>query len=142
MRCDSCGREGVSYLVSLDARHGYTRLCADCLAKLGDEAESVASRCPRCGLDAESFRSQGRLGCPACVGSLRRELIAQWRRGGRAASYAGKVPGSGPRAPSPEAETLRAELAAAVAAEDFERAAALRDLLRSGLGCPDPEAGS
>lgn len=142
MRCESCGREGVSYLVSFDARHGYTRLCAGCLAKLGDEAESVACRCPRCGVDAESLRRQGRLGCPACVGSLRRELVAQWRRGGRASFYAGKVPGSGPRAPSAEAGALRDELASAVAAEDFERAAALRDLLRSGPGCPDGEVGS
>lgn len=142
MRCESCGREGVSYLVSLDARHGYTRLCPECLAKLGDEAEPGAARCPRCGLDAESLRRHGRLGCPACVGALRRELVAQWRRGGRAVPYAGKVPGSLPREPAPEARTLRAELAAAVAAEDFERAAALRDALRSGLGCPDGEAGS
>ncbi len=80
--------------------------------------------CPVCGLLYAAFRASGRLGCPADYDNFRPALLPLLDRLHRGASHAGKRPRSA------EVHQLRDRLAAAVAAEDYETAAGLRDLLR------------
>jgi len=83
-------------------------------------------------MPVSELSSAGRLGCARCVPSFRKELSMLWRRAGRPARYAGKVPSG--RSGTDALAGLRRELSAALEAEDFERAAAVRDELRTKGG--------
>lgn len=94
--------------------------------------------CPTCGIKYMEFRADGRLGCPADYEVFRAGLVPILQRIHRATRHVGKVPrrvaGPSPDAdragPSAELLDLRQQLRRAVEAEDYERAAALRDLIR------------
>ena len=93
-------------------------------------------RCPRCGAGVADLREAGRLGCAECWQVFAAPLTDLVRRLHGATRHLGEryvPPGVAEEegAPSAEAERLREELRAAVAAEDFERAARLRDELRT-----------
>lgn len=104
------------------------------LAQMGAEAPGAdkAETCGFCGLGHGDFKKTGRLGCPECYGSFEAKLRTLLRRIHGSDQHAGKVylpPGPG----ADEAGRLRAlrgRLARAVAAEDFEHAAVLRDAIR------------
>ena len=84
--------------------------------------------CPDCGRTYAEFRAEGRAGCPTDYDTFRKPLLPLLERIHRQTEYAGKVPRCGPRRDG--TATLHAELRDAVAAEDYERAAALRDAIR------------
>jgi len=97
---------------------------------------SEGLRCPRCGAGLADFRETGRLGCGECWEVFAAPLTDLVRRLHGATKHLGEryaapgveaAPGA---APSPAEERLREELRDAVAAEDFERAAKLRDQLK------------
>ena len=85
--------------------------------------------CPACGLRLNEFQDSGLLGCPRCYTHFRSHLVPMMRRFHRASTHLGKAPRArGPRAALRlEIGQLRSALEAAVAAEDFEEAARLRD---------------
>lgn len=82
----------------------------------------VLTHCPACGFPLETYRKTGRLGCPDCYTVFARELEPQ-------VSLADD--GSAPAAPADDRRELEAQLRAAIAREDYETAAALRDRLRT-----------
>lgn len=122
--------------MSVEGSSGSLRLCKACAAASGYEVLPDASAesgkvCPACGQGVSALASGGRLGCVACVAAFRRELALLWRRSGRPARYIGKVPRG---LATGSLATLREELLAALADEDFERAAVLRDAIRERGG--------
>jgi protein arginine kinase activator len=110
---------------------------SDFLAQMGDPAEhSPASEvsCSFCGLTFAQFRETGRLGCPHCYASFENHLRGLLRRIHGGTQHVGKVylpsdPTASERAK--RLEGLRRRLQRAVESEDFERAAEIRDLIRS-----------
>lgn len=76
--------------------------------------------CPACGFPLETYRKTGRLGCPDCYTVFARELDTE--------------PGNAEDAEEQDAaentEALQQQLADAVAREDYETAAALRDRIK------------
>lgn len=138
-------------------------LCAQCAAERGIEAPLPASKsplgtflaamsktgasgpvellkCPGCGATLEDFREVGRLGCPECYvtfGGKLRDLLRRLHGsmhhvGEHYAAPSANLAGEPVRPPALDA--LRDQLRAAVAAENFELAAELRDRLRSVEG--------
>ena len=94
-------------------------------------ADAAALTCPTCGLQYGEFRAEGRLGCPDDYDAFRAILEPLLLRIHRAAGHAGKAPRAARRTDrAAELLGLRAALAAAAAAEDYEEAARLRDLVR------------
>lgn len=96
--------------------------------------ESVDEKCSFCGLTFKRFRTLGRLGCPHCYVAFEGHLRGLLGRIHNSTQHVGKVY----LPPDPTAsqlerrlEGLRGQLQRAVAAEDFERAAALRDEIRT-----------
>lgn len=93
--------------------------------------------CGGCGLRYAQFRETGRLGCAACYKSFEPQLTELMERihgaarhSGRA--YAGCTTGKAAKAArAKRAGELKAAVRAAVAKEDFELAARLRDALRA-----------
>jgi protein arginine kinase activator len=112
----------------------------DLLAQIGkdptpDAADpSIAQQCSFCGLTFKDFRETGRLGCPHCYETYMPHLQRLLRRVHGGTQHVGKVY----LPPDPSAselerrlEALRRKLNRAVESEDFERAAELRDEIRS-----------
>ena len=114
---------------------------SDFLASMGKGAaaalpsERPAGTCDFCGASLDDFRETGRLGCPHCYHSFETHLRTLLRRIHGASRHVGEVYLAGddtPRTtdPSRQAAHLREQLERAVAAENFELAAELRDRLR------------
>lgn len=90
--------------------------------------------CPSCDLSFNEFRRKGTLGCPDCYeafGKLLASLIERSQNG--ATHHAGKAPKRAGSSIDRQLmmQKLLKELDSAVAAEQYERAAELRDQLRS-----------
>ena len=99
-------------------------------ADVGDMDES----CSFCGLTFAGFREGGRLGCPHCYATFDPYLKGLLRRIHGGVQHVGKVylppdPTSSER--EKRLEGLRRKLQRAIKSEDFERAAHLRDQIRT-----------
>jgi len=93
---------------------------------VGEKAHQAC--CSRCGMTLERFREEGRLGCSNCYKDLKNELMPILR------SVQGKLQHAGaqPKAPKKAGELLdlKKQLEEAIQAEEYERAAKLRDMIR------------
>ena len=88
--------------------------------------------CPACSTSYASFRGSGRLGCPRCYVAFRRLLLPFLGRFHRQVTHLGKFPVQAAGSASRLGEITRTRIALekAVAAEDFEEAARLRERIR------------
>ena len=160
MVCDNCGStDAVVHLTQIVNNQMSTyRLCEKCAAEKGlestpepanfpltdflaqmgkdsvAEADPAGVQCPFCGLTFSDFRETGRLGCPQCYETYAPQLQRLLRRVHGSTQHVGKVY----LPPDPSAsdlerrlEGLRRKLNRAIEAEDFERAAELRDQIRA-----------
>jgi len=127
--CESCAKgRGIS------AGKGSLELSIDDL--IGDSLESppgpgAGAFCPSCGLDVATLRREGRLGCAGCADAFFDEIskAVGRRTAGRPRELAIEKGLAASIFPDPEPARLRSELEAAVASEDYEKAARLRDEL-------------
>ena len=97
--------------------------------------EDDPRECPGCGMTGNELRRQPRFGCASCYETFNESLDPLLRRIHGAVRHRGRLPG-GKVARPVDAESLRGELAIAIANEDFEAAAKIRDRLRRA----DPDA--
>jgi protein arginine kinase activator len=113
---------------------------ADFLANMGGAAPKGGGEpdgdlsCPFCGLSASAFKELGRLGCPQCYSTFEVSLRGLLRRIHGGTQHVGKVylpPDPSATEVEKRLEGLRKKLQRAVDAEDFERAAQLRDQIRT-----------
>lgn len=91
------------------------------------------NRCPNCGLTFADFRRLGHLGCDQCYDTFDMELENLIRRIHGSTTHTGKVPMNrrhGTAYKQRELERLREALQEAVAKEEYEKAADLRDQIR------------
>lgn len=88
--------------------------------------------CPVCNITFLEFRNSGRLGCPYDYEVFRDELMPLLENIHDETRHAGKVPHRAPRNSQQQTTKiqLRNDLKRAIAAEDYETAARLRDQLR------------
>ena len=111
---------------------------AESLPKREEAKPEEALSCESCGLTFEEFARQGRFGCGECYKAFRQRLEMIMRKIHGASLHRGRAPisevvpveGDG-AIPVKEEERLEAELKKAVEAEDFERAAEIRDKLKT-----------
>ena len=115
-------------------------LLADFLSNLGSGqsqtigAPSEELTCPFCGLSTAEFKEVGRLGCPQCYPTFEAYLRGLLRRIHGGIQHVGKVylpPDPSVSEREKRLSVLRSKLARAVDTEDFERAAELRDQIRT-----------
>jgi len=90
--------------------------------------ELARSTCPDCGLKFMEFRARGRLGCPNDYRVFAKGLLPLLGHAHGATRHVGKAPR--PRADAGDRLRIRTRLRDAIAREDYEEAARLRDLLR------------
>lgn len=95
-------------------------------AEEGLVPSNAVTRCPLCRMRLSTFRKTGRLGCPACYTAWCDVLEPMLIGMHHSDAYKGTIPTS----QGTNTEPLKQALAAAVAREDYEEAARLRDQIR------------
>ncbi len=93
-------------------------------------------RCEKCGCSFNDILRYGKAGCSQCYEKFYDRLIPSIRRIHGQASHTGKIGSGAVKREKTESahekiEKLRAEMNKAVSAEDFERAAQLRDEIKA-----------
>lgn len=139
--CDDCARKkelipepGSGVPLNLEA------LISLIMAQPAVETDPGSLICPSCGLKYAVFRAQGRLGCPDDYEAFRPALVPLLERIHRSVEHQGKSPWHASRRESriAELDQLRTELAAAIAAEQYEEAARIRDRIRQKETADEP----
>jgi protein arginine kinase activator len=163
MKCDSCNKTATVHLTEIKNGKKFEKhLCEQCaaqhehlpvkahtpinelltnfvMAHSGLQKEMGAA-CEHCGITWAEFRQSGLLGCEHDYTHFEKDLTPLLQRAHEGATHhLGKVPArrgaSGVPAKRPvDLSRLRKELARAVEAEDYERAAKLRDQIRTAGG--------
>lgn len=156
MLCDDCGKNQatVRLVAVIDGNKTERHLCPACMQKhkLQMRAEGVQSMlsaiwsgvnrtivkhpglaCPCCGLAYDEFVKTSRLGCAQCYEAFRAQLRPMLVRLHGRGQHAGRVPerADDSHKAGSRMEQLRREMDVAIACEDFEQAAVLRDELRA-----------
>lgn len=132
--CEKCA--AAKGIESIESPAGFP--LTDFLAQMGGEGSQGTAvevgRCGFCGLSFSDFRETGRLGCPHCWATFEAHLRGLLRRIHGGTSHVGKVylpPDPTASEREKRLEALRRTLQRAVDAEDFERAAEIRDQIRA-----------
>jgi len=131
--CSQCAREkGVSNPASgipIEQIVGASEEAAP--ISVEEEAGTVVA-CSGCGMTYQTFREEGKLGCGQCYASFEELLLPLLDRIQRDTRHAGKVPKRSASSVKMDSDiqSLRDDLSQAVAREDFEEAARLRDRIR------------
>lgn len=151
MLCEECGLNPADVLMTavVNGESVTRHLCRECfqkykagdiqgvlaavLAAMNQTGKKPDLTCPRCGETYAEFQKSGKMGCAECYQAFRTELTPLIMK------VQGRVQHAGRRPPVSEAEQerlkkmkeLRTRMENAVAAEDFEEAARLRDELRA-----------
>ncbi len=155
MLCDDCRKNPatVRLIAIVDGNKTERNLCAACVARQKlqlrtDSSQSMLSaiisganrmtmkypglRCSACGMEYDDFLKTSRLGCAQCYQDFKAQLRPLLIRLHGRAQHAGRVPEhvNDSLKVLSRMEHLRREMDLAVACEDFEHAAVLRDEMR------------
>ena len=127
--CEACSKEkGVTNSTGF--------ALADVLLGLGAAQEiergGGVQKCPACGFSHADFKKTGRLGCARCYDTFAEGLSGLLKGMHKGTVHTGKQPVRAARAFEAQIQlkTLHRELRKAVAEEDYESAARLRDQIR------------
>lgn len=153
-KCDRCGKPAIFHLTDIiNGKKTEKHLCDQCAAAegftvkhamslgqileefvlRGSDQEAVDLECDVCGIRFSEFRHQRLLGCPHDYDAFEQVLLPLLERAqGGASQHVGKVPhrAGGDQKKHNALLRLRAELKNAIAAEDYEKAAMLRDQIK------------
>ena len=155
MICEACHeKEATVHLTQVaEGEVKKVHLCEDCAAKSGfdmhgplsiqdillgmgqvsEEASAGPERsCPKCHFRRSDFKKTGRLGCPDCYETFAAELLPLIKAMHRSDQHMGKIPsreGSAVRLSS-EIAAIQKALDQAIAQENYEEAARLRDRIQ------------
>ncbi len=155
IKCDKCDKPATIHLTDIaDGKKSEVHLCEECAAAEGltvkasvplsqlleefvlqksGQPEQPELKCDVCGITFAEFRRKGLLGCPNDYDAFAEMLDPLLERAhGGATQHVGKVPG---RAGADQKKQtailrLRGALRKAVADEDYEGAARLRDQIK------------
>ena len=102
-------------------------------AKEEVDEETAAIACEQCGMTYAEFKKCGMLGCAACYQAFREPMTALLQRVHGNTQHAGRIPGGvhGGVSIRMNIDRLKQQLQKAVAAEEYEQAAKLRDAIRA-----------
>jgi len=166
MKCDACSdKEATVFLTQIvDGKMHKVNLCeacskekgindptgfalADVLLGLGSEKSiempgAAKTKCPVCGFTQADLKKTGRLGCSECYGTFSGSLDEMLKNMHKGTEHCGKAPErfAARRKADEMMNSLRSDLEEAIAAEQYEKAAQLRDRIRQIEASPGPQA--
>jgi protein arginine kinase activator len=152
-KCDKCERPATVHLTEIQAGQKVeVHLCEQCAADAGIQIQALPGnvplnkllqefasarrdgpQCDVCGMTYSEYRREGRLGCPNDYEAFAKQLVPSLQRMHEGANaHHGKVPhrAGGEQERQTALLRLRAELKRAIAVEDYERAAVLRNQIQ------------
>ncbi len=155
MMCQRCGKNQatVHSVQSVNGVKSESYLCSDCARELGimggmgsmmegmsfgndllksffgfgGSQPSLGRACSRCGTSLLDFEKTGLMGCPDCYSEFHDDVIPVLKRVQGNVQHVGDIPEEAKDEKAVELEALKKEMDAAIKAEEFEKAAELRD---------------
>jgi len=152
MKCDACNDKDATVFLTqiVEGKMHKLNLCEDCAkdkgvndpvgfamadlflgigsdAALGDAAHSDL-RCSVCGFTLGDLKKNARLGCSACYDVFAATLEGMLKNMHKGVHHTGKSPALNC---AKQADDLKRQLAEAIAAEQYELAATLRDKIKA-----------
>lgn len=99
---------------------------------MGSGASLSSKKCPECSSTFSRIRQSGRVGCPTCYSVFAEELAPTLHTVHGATKHAGTVPARhrAKRAKAEKLKILKRQMQEAIAKENFEAAATLRDEIK------------
>lgn len=152
-KCQNCGKPATYFVkTNINGNIQTTALCAECAAKQDSKITSAhfdglsdffspfffgtsaaipeIKRCPTCGASFRQICDSSKYGCADCYSTFAQESEPSLKKLHGVPLHKGKSPRSVPKKPENELEELKAQLADAVAVENYEKAAELRDRIK------------
>ena len=140
-RVDKDGKSAEMHLCSKCAMHkgigdavkphvSVIEILAELKDKIKDEDRNLV--CPKCGITYADFKRFGRLGCENCYTAFTERLLPLIKRIHGSNKHIGRKPTQGRKDAKVKFEMrkLREELKHAITAEDYEKAARIRDSIK------------
>lgn len=153
MLCSECGKNEANVHVThiINGKKTENHLCEECAKKnqailnssfsmenlfsamlnnaFNNKTVLPAKGCSNCGMTYDAFRSTGKFGCSHCIDSFKTRLVPVIKNIQGYDRHAGKIPkrAGGNYKVQMDIERLKNDLRNAVACEEYELAAELRD---------------
>ena len=104
--------------------------------ELDPSAGAAVIKCPSCGFSQADFKKSGRLGCPGCYQTFAEGLSGLLKSMHKGTRHIGKAPEAlrKSREAGDRLKLLQKKLNKAIATEDYETAAHLRDEIKALIG--------
>ncbi len=158
MLCEKCGINPAAVTLTkvINGKKSVVRLCASCAQEnniyknfnmdLGfpslfssffndsDLASDEGGECPSCHMTRAEFIRRGKPGCAECYTVFESSMKPLLKKLHSTTTHVGKVPGRPGKSPESKIDCLKAKLKEAIAAEEYEKAARLRDEIKEMEG--------
>lgn len=139
--CEECAKQkhisfstGISGFGFDDTGFSVAKLLSSFFEPTGKTPISTSNdlKCSRCGLTFQAFSKTGRFGCSQCYNTFKGQMNPMLRRIHGKTFHVGKVPKrtGGQLRIKHEINRLKRELQEAINAEEYERAAVIRDKIK------------
>lgn len=153
--CEKCGINPVAVTLTkvINGKKSVVKLCASCAQEnniyndlnmdLGfsslfsgffNDNEEAVIKCPVCSMTKAQFISGGKPGCSECYTVFESSMKPLLRKMHSTTTHTGKVYGTSPDQPTDKIDLLKAQLKEAIANEEYEKAARLRDEIKEMEG--------
>ena len=133
--CEQCAREmGMEKPISFeDIFQGFLNFGTPKQDEFANPYKRVAARCPSCGMTYDELRRTGKFGCSSCYDAFEPYITGSLKSILGDNVHKGKVPkrNGGPLLKKHELEDLKRRLVDAIAKEEFEESAVLRDRIKA-----------
>ncbi len=139
MLCDVCKCNDATVFLTqiLEGKMHKVNLCEACSKEKGVQDPTIekgapTQTCPVCGFGQADFKKTGRLGCSECYVTFGEGLTSLLKAMHKGTEHVGKLPERAQRAVAlnHRMRTLAENLQKAVADENYETAASLRDQIK------------
>lgn len=134
--CDECSKDGKNMKMNIDFNIPFS--IKDIFSSIMDvDIDDVFSKkselvCSHCGSTYNRFKNLGRFGCPKCYETFSDQVFPLIKRLQGSTEHMGKIPRRTAHSlrVKREVSKLKEEMNRAIAQEDFEKAANLRDKIK------------
>lgn len=131
--CDECAKRSEGFNISTPfSIQNVLNGIMDCIYQTGGIPNDVDPKCENCGTTFSEFKKSGLLGCNQCYKKFSKMLMPVIKRMQGNVEHVGKIPEKYGKSISEKKKiaTLKEELQKAIALEEYEKAAEIRDTIR------------
>lgn len=134
--CEECAAKKGLFMFDIGKKFSIPNLLGSLFGNTydmqGGKSQSQITSCPNCGMRFADIRQTGRLGCAECYTAFEQELEPTLRRVHGNSQHIGKIPARGGKDVlfKKNLQDLKNMLQKAVAREEYEKAAEIRDKIK------------